>query len=101
MAEVCAPGSQLVCDYSLPKSSMSPQDLQLFEALDTGGTRRGEPLKTLLHPAAAAGMLSAAGFRVVEDLSASEIRLRYLEGRSDGLDIPGYVRLCRAEREED
>lgn len=73
----------------------------MFEALDTGGTRRGEPLKTLLHPAAAAGMLSATGFRVVEDLSASEIRLRYLEGRSDGLDIPGYVRLCRAEREED
>ena len=99
LAQVCAPGSQIVLDYFLPKSGMSPADLRLFEELDRGGTERGEPLQTLLDPPAMAGILKAAGFRVIEDLPAAEIRQRYLVGRSDGLDIPGYVRLCRAERQ--
>jgi O-methyltransferase involved in polyketide biosynthesis len=78
---------------------MSPAELQLFEVLDEGGTRRGEPLRSLLDPEDVAGMLGSAGFRVVEDLSASEIRRRYLHQRSDGLDIPDFARLCCAERE--
>ncbi len=78
---------------------MSPAELELFEELDQGGTRRGEPLLSLLDSEDVAGMLHSAGFRVVEDLSASEIRRRNLYQRSDGLDIPGFVRLCCAERE--
>jgi hypothetical protein len=60
---------------------------------------RVAPLQTLLDPEDVAGMLRLAGFRVLEDLSASEIRRRYLYQRSDGLDIPGFARLCCAERE--
>ena len=56
-------------------------------------------MRTLLDPEEVAGMLHSAGFRVVEDLPASEIRRRYLRDRSDGLDIPGFARLCCAERE--
>jgi O-methyltransferase involved in polyketide biosynthesis len=78
---------------------MSPADLKLFEELDEGGTRRGEPMQTLLEPEHMAEILSSAGFRVVEDLPAAEIKHRYLDQRSDGLDIPGFVRLCCAERE--
>jgi methyltransferase (TIGR00027 family) len=96
LAKVCAPGSRVVFDYFQPKSTMSPAELQLFEVLDEGGTRRGEPLQTLLDSDDVTGMLHSAGFRVVEDLSASEIRRRYLHQRSDGLDIPGFVRLCCA-----
>ena len=99
LAMACAPGSRVVFDYFQPKSTMSPADLQLFEELDRGGTRRGEPIQTLLDLEEVAGMLHSAGFRIVEDLSASEIRRRYLCHRSDGLDIPGFVRLCCAERE--
>lgn len=99
LAEICAPGSQMVFDYFQPKASMSPQDLQLFEVLDEGGTRRGEPMESLLDAADIASILKSAGFRVVEDLSASDIRSRYLNQRSDGLDIPGFVRLCCAERQ--
>jgi len=99
LAGVCAPGSRVVFDYFQPKSTMSPADLQLFEELDAGGTRRGEPMQTLLEPEQMAGILRSAGLSVVEDLPASEIRRRYLDGRSDGLDIPGFVRLCCAERE--
>ena len=98
LAMACEPGSRVVFDYFQPKSTMSPADLQLFEVLDRGGTRRGEPLQTLLDAEEAAGMLHSAGFRVVEDLSAAEIRRRYLHHRSDGLDIPGFARLCCAER---
>lgn len=36
--------------------------------------------------------------RVFEDLSAAEIRRRYLEGRTDGMDIPSYVRLGSTQR---
>jgi methyltransferase (TIGR00027 family) len=98
LAKVCAPGSRVVFDYFQPKSTMSSAELQLFEDLNQGGTRRGEPIQSLLDPQEVAGMLHSAGFRVVEDLSASEIRRRYLYPRSDGLDIPGFARLCCAER---
>lgn len=99
LASVCAPGSRIAFDYFQPKSTMSPADLQLFDVLDEGGTRRGEPMQTLLDAEEMAEILLSAGFRVVEDLSASEIRRRYLAQRRDGLDIPGFVRLCCAERQ--
>jgi len=99
LAMACAPGSRVVFDYFQLKSAMSPADLQLFEVLDEGGTRRGEPMQTLLDVGDIAEILLSAGFRVVEDLSASEIRRRYLAQRTDGLDIPGFVRLCCAERQ--
>jgi len=99
LARVCAPGSRIAFDYFQPKSTMSPSDLQLFEVLDEGGTRRGEPMQTLLEAGEMAEILLSAGFRVVEDLSASDIRQRYLAHRTDGLDIPGFARLCCAERQ--
>ena len=99
LADISVPGSRVVFDYFQPKSMMSPEDLELFEVLDPGGTRRGEPMKTLLNEGNMAEILISTGFRVVEDLSASEIRQRYLAQRTDGLDIPGFTRLCCAERE--
>jgi len=54
---------------------------------------------TLLDGEDMAEILCSAGLRFVEDLSASKIRRRYLDQRSDGLDIPGFVRLCCAERQ--
>lgn len=99
LAMVCAPGSRVVFDYFQPKSTMSPADLHLFEELDQGGTRRGEPMQTLVDSDDVAGMLHSTGFRVVEDLSSSEVRRRYLYQRPDGLDIPGFARLCCAEME--
>ena len=98
LAKVCVPGSRITFDYFESKPTMSPADLQLFDILDEGGTRRGEPIQTLLTAEEVAGILHSAGFRVVEDLPASEIRRRYLAQRSDGLDIPGFARLCCAER---
>jgi len=99
LARVCAPGSRIAFDYFQPKSTMSPSDLQLFEALDEGGARRGEPMQTLLDAEEMAEIVLSAGFRVVEDLSASDIRRRYLAQRTDGLDIAGFARLCCAERQ--
>jgi methyltransferase (TIGR00027 family) len=99
LASVCAPGSRIAFEYFQPKSTMSPADLELFEVLDEGGTRRGEPMQTLLEPEQAAEILGSAGFCVIEDLSAAEIRRRYLDQREDRLDIPGFVRLCCAERQ--
>jgi len=99
LAKVCSSGSRVVFDYFQPKSTMSPSDLQLFEMLDVGGTRRGEPMITLLNSEDIAKILNSAGFRVVENLSAPELRQRYLAQRTDGLDIPGFVRLCCAEKQ--
>jgi methyltransferase (TIGR00027 family) len=99
LARISAPGSRIAFDYFQAKSTMSPSDLQLFQVLDEGGTRRGEPMQTLLDAEDLAELLLSAGFRVVEDLSASDIRRRYLAQRTDGLDIPGFARLCCAERQ--
>ena len=101
LAQVCAPGSRIVFDYFVPKSTMSPSDLQLFETLDEGGARRGEPIRTLLDRAGMTDILRVAGFGVVEDLAAADIRQRYLAQRTDGLDIPGFARLCCAESARD
>jgi len=98
LAAVCAPGSRIVFDYFEPKSMMSPADLALFETLDEGGTRRGEPMQTLLEAEELAAILRSAGLHVVEDLSAVDIRERYLAQRADGLDVPGFARLCCAEK---
>ena len=97
LANACSPGSRIVFDYFEPKNTMSPADLRLFEDVDQGGTRRGEPLQTLMTSGEMAKLLHSTGFSVVEDLSASEITDRYLSGRSDGLDLPGFARLCCAE----
>jgi len=83
-------------------SSLSEADTRkppLFEELDQGGTRRGEPLLSLTDSEDVAATLQSAGFRVVEELPSSEIRRCYLYQRSDGLDIPGFARLCYAERQ--
>ena len=98
LARVCTSGSRIAFDYFQPKTSMTPADLQLFETLNEGGTRRGEPMQTLLDAQEMAEILLSAGFSVVEDLSAADIRMRYLAHRSDGLDIPGFARLCCAQR---
>lgn len=98
LSQVCALGSRIVFDYFGPKATMSPADLHLFDVLNEGGTRRGEPMQTLLDAEDMADILRTAGFRVVEDLAPSEIRSRYLAHRTDGLDIPGFVRLCCAEK---
>lgn len=98
LRELCKPGSRLVFDYFQPRSMMSPEDLQLFELLDEGGSRRGEPMKSLVEPQEIADLLHSTGFRVVEDLSAAQIRERYLAGRSARLGVPGFARLCCAER---
>lgn len=97
LAAVAAPGSRITFDYFQPRASMSPADRQLFEILNAGGTRRGEPIQTFLNAEEMAAVLLEAGFQVVEDLSAAEIRDRYLVKRSDGLDVPGFVRLGCAE----
>ena len=99
LAKVSARGSRIVFDYFQPKATMTPADLTLFAVLDEGGTRRGEPMRTLLEAKDMEEILLSAGFHVVEDLSAAEIRQRYLAQRSDGLDIPSFVRLCCAERQ--
>ena len=97
LAKVCAPGSRIVFDYFEPKSTMSDEDLHLFEDIDQGGTRRGEPLQTLMTSDEITELLQSTGFRIVEDLSSPEIRKRYLSNRSDGLNVPGFVSLCCAE----
>ncbi len=98
LSSICIPGSRIVFDYFQPKSTMSPADLQLFELLDEGGKRRGEPMQTLMETKEINEILQSSGFNIIEDLSASQIRQRYLDQRSDGLDIPGFVRLCCAEK---
>lgn len=98
MAELCAPGSRIAFDYFEPKATMSVADRELYELLDKGGTRRGEPIQTLLGFEDLAEIVRSVGLRVVEGLPASDIRERYLAQRSDGLDVPGFGRLCCVEK---
>ena len=101
LATICTPGSRIAFDYFYPKSTMTPADLKLFELMDKDVANRGEPLRTLLNAEEIEQILLDTGFSVIEDIPASEIRKRYLVQRTDGLDIPDFVRLCYAERRKD
>ncbi len=98
LARVCAPGSQIVFDYFLPKSMMEPDDAEFFDMLNEGGTKRGEPMISFHSPEDIRQILESVGFSVVQDLDAAEITQRYLGNRADGLSVPGFVQVCCAEK---
>ena len=96
LAETTRPGSRLALDYW----SEAPPD---YSAPLLWGTRlavamQGEPMRSFFEPEEIEALALAAGWRVLENLSAEAQRQRYLAKRRDGLRVPAFAYLLLLER---
>ena len=97
MAEVAAPGSRLVVNYS-PAVPLRAEQRTYLEQLKQVIGSTGEPQRSRWKPDEFEAELEDAGFGVVEHATEADLSKRYFEGRSDGL-MPGVpVRVVTAER---
>jgi methyltransferase (TIGR00027 family) len=97
LAASSAPGSRLVLDF-WEEAPPGSQDGVLLWGTRVATALQFEPMRTFLTPAALAGLAADAGWRVIEMVDAAEQNRRYLEGRDDGLAVPGFAHLALLER---
>lgn len=91
------PGSGVVFDYAVERSSLDPVEQMALDALASRVARVGEPFRLFLDPRALNRMLGLAGFHQIEDLGPSEIDKRYFASRADGLRVAaGLAHLVNA-----
>ena len=89
-------GSGVVFDYAISPASLGELQKKAFDALANRVARAGEPFRLFFEPPELAWMLRELGFRVIEDLDASEIDRRYFGDRRDGLRVGGLAHLLSA-----
>lgn len=93
----CAPGSEVVFDYSQPREALPPVEQLMLDSLSARVAQAGEPFQLFFTPPQLAEALRALGLRVVEDLDSAALTARYLSARTDGLMLRGTAgRICVA-----
>jgi len=97
IAEVAAPASRIVFDYTVRAGDLSDEDRREYEATSRFVARRGEPFRSSFEPAALAATVGALGYGLIEDLDATEQRRRYFAGRADGLRPTALARIAQYE----
>ena len=85
ISSYAAPRSELVFDYAVPASMLSPDALQTVRSLKKFTSRRDEPLRSAFFPSTLCERLAQFGFTVVENLSPEEQNERYFSNRDDEL----------------
>lgn len=79
-----ASGSEVVFDFTLPASSLSPERQARRASSAAYVERLGEPWITFFEPAALAARVRNAGFSQATLLGPQEAQERYFKGRTDG-----------------
>jgi hypothetical protein len=70
---------------------------EFIEVTSTVAAARGEPMDTVMTPAAAEAIVEGdCGLRVAEHLSRDDLHARYFVGRSDALTPPTSQRVITA-----
>ena len=87
-----APDGVLVLDY-WNENAVPPLDATLLEFVRASVAGQGEPMLSFFTADRIAAEAADFGLRVLEDLGPNAINRRYLEGRRDGLVMPGFARL--------
>lgn len=91
-----ASGSEIVCEYSPPRSSMDSDSALFFDVIAATAAARGEPLVSCFDPAHLAHRVAALGFDRIGDFGPRQAQATYLRGRRDGLRCLDVQRLLRA-----
>jgi methyltransferase (TIGR00027 family) len=85
LASSLAPGSTLIMTFQVPEELVEPEDRPGRRFSIEGAARSGTPFISFYSPGQVLAMARAAGFRDARHVSGSELRERYLTGRTDGL----------------
>lgn len=97
LAQVTAPGSELVLDYWVPEALLPLNAALLLAAVRVMVACQQEPLQGLREPADFAAGVTAVGWTLVEELDAPAQRVRWLSARTDSLAVPEFGRLARLQ----
>ena len=93
----CAPGSELVFDYSYPRASLPPVEQLMLDSMSARVAQAGEPFRLFFTVEELTHELANAGLRLVENLGSHELNARYFDHRTDGLHLRGRAgHLCHA-----
>jgi len=96
VASNAAAGSEIVFQIILPPSMLSAEARDIVAVASRHAARRGEHWRTFLEPKALEERLRDIGFTDVFHLDAAGASDRYLQGRNDGLWLPGVFELITA-----
>ena len=84
LAEIGAPGSEVVFDYLIATECVPPEDRSLFNDMMSFVEKRGEPMISRFDPALVGAVLNPSGvWEVVRNESPTDHDRKYLKGRTD------------------
>jgi methyltransferase (TIGR00027 family) len=91
------PGSRLVLDY-WQETALPEDGGALLWGTRIATALQMEPMHCFFEPADFEALAHRTGWRVRANLSAAEQNRRYLQGRRDDLQVPGFAWLAELER---
>jgi methyltransferase (TIGR00027 family) len=98
LAEISAPGSQVIFDHILPSVVDGTCTLEGAAEHRAYCEQRGEPILFGLDPDRLAGELAALGWRLIDDVGRDELAARYTANSRWPIRIYPFLRIARAER---
>lgn len=95
LAALSAPGTRLVLDYW--RETPLGEDAMLLWGTRLATAVQQEAMRCFLTPAQAEALAREAGWRVRENCAPEIQNQRYLRGRGDDLEVPGFAYLLQLE----
>jgi len=96
VATVTPDGSEIVLDYAISPTSLSPARQSVFQALAQRVADVGEPWQTYFDPHTFVTELRMMGFSCTEDIGPDELNMRFFNHRVDDLKVGGFAHLMKA-----
>jgi len=95
IANLSAPGSEIVFDYALTPDLLNPAHQASFQNRAARVAAASEPWISAFKPEQLASELNQAGFTLLEDLGPNELNARFFKNRTDALRVAGHAHLIR------
>jgi O-methyltransferase involved in polyketide biosynthesis len=97
IAEIAAPGSQVIFDFILPSVVDGSCLLEGAQEHRKYCARRGEPILFGIEPGQLAKFLHESRLRLVDDVGQDALKRRYAAGSGRDIKVYPFLRIARAE----
>lgn len=97
IAEIAAPGSQIIFDHILPGVVDGSCTLEGAKKHHAYCARRGEPILWGIEPGELAGFLQPLGLRLIDDIDHDALTARYTAHSRRRIKIYPFLQIARAE----